>query len=74
MRQRLSLMMTTLPLIAGLLFGISTDARASYIDPGSGSYLFQMAIAGIVGGLFAFRGLWERWLDFLSRRGNRGGE
>jgi TRAP-type uncharacterized transport system fused permease subunit len=29
-----------------------------YIDPGSGSYLVQVIIAGVLGALFYFKGLW----------------
>jgi len=29
-----------------------------YIDPGSGSYLVQVIIAAILGGLFYFKNLW----------------
>jgi hypothetical protein len=36
---------------------IGTSANA-YIDGGSGSYLLQVAIAGIVGGLFAAKTYW----------------
>jgi hypothetical protein len=29
-----------------------------YIDPGSGSYLVQVIIAAVLGGLFYFKNLW----------------
>ncbi len=29
-----------------------------YIDPGSGSYLIQVIIAAVLGGLFYFKNLW----------------
>jgi hypothetical protein len=32
-----------------------------YIDPGSGSYLVQVIIAGILGALFYFKGLWFKF-------------
>ena len=38
-----------------------------YIDPGSGSYLVQMIIAGILGGLFYFKNLWLRIKSFFTR-------
>jgi TRAP-type C4-dicarboxylate transport system permease small subunit len=31
-----------------------------YLDPGSGSMLFQMLLAGIVGALFAVRIFWRK--------------
>jgi hypothetical protein len=38
-----------------------------YLDPGSGSYLVQMIIAGILGVLFYFKNLWWRIKDFFTR-------
>jgi hypothetical protein len=38
-----------------------------YIDPGSGSYLVQMIIAGILAGIFYFKGLWWKIKNFFSR-------
>jgi hypothetical protein len=37
-----------------------------YIDPGSGSYLVQMIIAGILGALFYFKNMWRRIRAFFS--------
>lgn len=39
-----------------------------YVDPGSGSYLIQMIIAGILGALFYFKNLWWRIRSFFSRK------
>lgn len=38
-----------------------------YIDPGSGSYLVQAIIAGILGALFYFKNLWRGFVSFFSR-------
>jgi hypothetical protein len=38
-----------------------------YIDPGSGSYLVQVIIAGILGGLFYFKRLWQKFKTFFYR-------
>jgi hypothetical protein len=37
-----------------------------YVDPGSGSYLVQMIIAGIVGALFYFKNIWYRLKSFFA--------
>ncbi len=37
-----------------------------YIDPGSGSYLIQMIIAAILGGLFYFKTAWRRIVLFFT--------
>lgn len=30
-----------------------------YVDPGTGSYLFQIALAGFLGALFTLRSFWK---------------
>lgn len=40
---------------------------ASYLDPGSGSYLLQLLIAGALGALFALRLYWKRVKSFIAR-------
>jgi hypothetical protein len=37
------------------------------IDPGSGSYLVQVIIAAILGGLFYFKNLWLRIKSFFMK-------
>lgn len=39
----------------------------SYLDPGSGSYLLQLLIAGALGALFALRIYWSRIKRAISR-------
>jgi hypothetical protein len=38
-----------------------------YIDPGSGSYLVQMIIAGVLAGLFYFKNLWWKIKSFFRK-------
>jgi hypothetical protein len=38
-----------------------------YIDPGSGSYLVQVIIAAILGGLFYFKNLWWKIRSFFTK-------
>lgn len=38
-----------------------------YIDPGSGSYLVQMIIAGVLAGLFYFKNLWLKIKSFFTK-------
>ncbi|MEO6289915.1 MAG: hypothetical protein ABIO76_08345 [Ginsengibacter sp.] len=38
-----------------------------YIDPGSGSYLVQMIIAAVLGGLFYIKTIWRRIKLFFSK-------
>jgi hypothetical protein len=39
----------------------------AYLDPGSGSYLIQLLIAGVLGALFALRMSWSRVKAFFLR-------
>ena len=43
------------------------DALA-YIDLGTGSYVFQVLIASVLGAAFAVRAYWERIRAFFGRR------
>lgn len=38
----------------------------AYLDPGTGSYLFQIAIAGFVGGLVIVKGFWSQIKTFFT--------
>lgn len=37
----------------------------AYIDPGSGSYMFQILLAGIFGGVFAIKIYWKKIISLL---------
>ena len=39
----------------------------AYLDPGTGSYVFQMIIAGVVGLLFLVKIYWRRIASLLTR-------
>ena len=46
---------------------LASPGRAlAYLDPGTGSYLFQILIAALVGGLFAVKIFWGRISAFFS--------
>ena len=44
----------------------------AYLDPGSGSYLIQLLIAGLLGGAFVIRAFWGKILTFVRGIFNRG--
>jgi len=52
-------------MIATLMLVCSGDAYA-YLDPGTGSYVLQIVIAGIVSALFTIKIFWRRVVDFFS--------
>ncbi|MCA9396280.1 MAG: hypothetical protein KC649_03840 [Candidatus Omnitrophica bacterium] len=45
----------------------SVNRAYAYIDPGSGSYLFQLLIAGIMGSLFAVKTFWHKITAFFKK-------
>ena len=44
----------------------------AYLDPGSGSFLLQLLLAGILGGLFVVKMSWSRIKGFFRRMFGRG--
>ena len=50
--------------IINLSFPSNTYA---YLDPGTGSYLIQMLLAALLGGLFAIKLFWRKIRDFFKK-------
>ena len=38
----------------------------AYIDPGTGSYVIQILIASVLGGLFMLKGFYRKIIDFFK--------
>ena len=55
--------------VAAFLFPMQAHA---YLDPGTGSYFIQIALAAIVGALFAVRLFWGRIKAFFQKLFSRG--
>jgi hypothetical protein len=68
MKNHTSYLVSVAVLTLGLFAASGHEAHAYYIDPGSGSYLFQMAIAGVLGGFYAFRQAFGKWRPFTKKR------
>jgi len=49
-----------------LMIAIIPHIAFAYIDPGTGSYIIQIAIAALVGGLFAVKMFWIRIKTFIT--------
>jgi hypothetical protein len=71
MKARKCIPIVLVVLSLGIFF--PTDAHA-YLDPGTGSYVLQLALAALVGALFAIRMFWGRikvlFGNLLSRQEN----
>ena len=49
-----------------LALTLCLPSRASaYVDPGTGSYVLQLLLAGILGALFALKVFWSRTVAFV---------
>jgi hypothetical protein len=58
----------TLSFLSGLFLIILLKSRAyAYIDPGSGSYLFQIMLASLIGAVFAVKTYWIKIKEFLRK-------
>lgn len=56
----------SLPIVGVLTLGIivPTETAQAYVDPSTGSYVSQLVLAGLLGGLFAVKNIWR---DLKSR-------
>ncbi len=45
---------------------VTAGGNFAYLDPGSGSYLLQLLIAGVMGGLLMLRIYWSKVLGFFK--------
>ena len=66
----LPLRATQTALLALLLTALARPAYA-YLDPGTGSYVFQMTVAALVSAGFLVRTYWRRLVDALRGLRNR---
>jgi hypothetical protein len=58
----------TIIALSFLLLLLMSSRAYSYIDPGTGSYVFQLLIAGLLGAVFASKSLWRNAKAFLTGR------
>ena len=54
-------------IVAGLLVLISAQDAFAYVDPGTGSYVLQLIMAGLLAAAFALKSYWKNITAFLSR-------
>lgn len=47
--------------------GLELHILPAYIDPGSGSYAFQLAIAALFGAGYAARNWWSKVISHITR-------
>lgn len=64
--------LTNSVVLAGLLFLIAARNAHAYIDPGSGSYILQLILAGLLGAGVAVTIYWKRIKASISGLFSRG--
>lgn len=57
-------------ILLGLCLAFLTTPATAYIDGGTGSMVFQAAIAGLLGAAFAVRSCWGSVLATIRRKSN----
>lgn len=62
----------TFLLLFALVFSFPPQALA-YLDPGSGSYFFQLLLALVLGGLYTLKGYWRKVMSRLKERFSKKG-
>jgi hypothetical protein len=53
--------------LATQILSISPEKNTAYLDPGSGSFIFQLIIASLVGGAFIVKTYWKRISGYVHR-------
>ena len=66
MRKRITKNRETVLIAVLLLSALSTNAHA-YLDPGSGSFIFQVMIGALLGALVTIKIYWQRLKSYFSR-------
>jgi membrane associated rhomboid family serine protease len=58
-----------LPLLVFILLvsPVTLQLAYGYLDPGTGSYIIQLLVGGLLGGLFAIGLFWKRVIAFVKR-------
>ncbi|MDP2696294.1 MAG: hypothetical protein Q8O87_03555 [bacterium] len=54
-----------LPLLYFLIFPLPAHA---YLDPGTGSFLIQLIVSGVIGGAYVVKTFWKNIRGFVSSR------
>ena len=55
----------TIFVVLAVFYLVLTREVYAYLDPGTGSYILQLVIAGILGGLFAVKMFWVKVKSFF---------
>ncbi len=62
--------LTHVAILAVLFAALMPNAVHAYLDPGTGSQLFQVILAVFVGGVFSLKVFWHRIVDYFRSLGS----
>jgi hypothetical protein len=62
----------TSTLLCVLVLSVYPPRVQAYLDPGTGSYLIQVLLAGLLGGLVAIKIFWRHISGFFGKLTSRG--
>ena len=51
----------------GIVTFVFPSTSEAYLDPGTGSFIFQMVIASIIGGLYTIKTYWRNIIKFFKK-------
>lgn len=71
MKMKQSKKLIRLIVITTFLNWLFTYQALAYVDPGTGSYIFQMALASILGASFVLKTYWQKICAFFIRLFNK---
>ncbi len=54
-------------LTVSLFFALVSQPAFAYIDPGTGSMVLQLVVAGVLGALFTIKTWWRHLTDMTKR-------
>jgi hypothetical protein len=57
-----------------ILIILFPEKTYAYLDPGSGSYIFQILIAGVIGSLFFAKSILRKIINIVRKPGNENPE
>jgi hypothetical protein len=60
----------TLSFLAGTIYLEILSAPKAYLDPGSGSFILQLVLAAVLGGLFIIKGYWLKIKGLFTKKGD----
>ena len=67
-RNQLASRIQTGTLLAVLVWSLLPQDAHAYLDPGTGSYIFQVILAALLGASFMLKVFWARIMGFFGKR------